>query len=461
MKRLLRYRSFLLRGVILLLPLFSFFLAAIIRFVILHGELDRDQHVNYLFLLLLAMVVWSIAIEHYGVGSMQHVMARTYMRFAGIRACAVTYVILLALLFFWRPFSFSRLFLVVTCICQVLLTIATLAFARIMHKQRIASGEHLHVLVIGADEFATRIAERLSHSRILRCSIFGYVPLDRQIVAVKDEEIIEFNQVKSLAFGSEIDDIVVALPPERLPELAAIRESLSSLPIPVRAVLDLGDSVQLEGNMFRFDDLQMLDLHPGPSESLIYLLLKRAFDLAFASVALIVTAPVSLTIAAIIRITSPGPVLFVQQRVGLNGRLFRMYKFRTMKTGVGADSDVRWTVENDPRCTVFGSLLRKTSLDELPQFLNVLKGDMSVVGPRPERPYYVSKFGKELRTYHSRHQLKVGITGWAQVNGLRGDSSISERLAHDLYYLQNWSLGFDLQIIFLTMLRGLLGRNAY
>ena len=118
-------------------------------------------------------------------------------------------------------------------------------------------------------------------------------------------------------------------------------------------------------------------------------------------------------------------------------------------------------MKNDPRCTAFGKFLRATSLDELPQFFNVLKGDMSVVGPRPERPYYVSKFGKELRTYHSRHQLKVGITGWAQVNGMRGDSSISERLAHDLYYLQNWSLGFDLQIIFLTMFRGMFGRNAY
>ena len=176
---------------------------------------------------------------------------------------------------------------------------------------------------------------------------------------------------------------------------------------------------------------------------------------------MILTSPLLGLIALVIRLSSPGPVFFVQDRVGLNGKPFRMYKFRTMRTGLKSESDTQWTRPEDSRKTVFGSLLRKTSLDELPQFINVLKGDMSVVGPRPERPHFVHKFLQEIARYNNRHALKVGITGWAQVNGLRGDTSIEKRVEYDLYYLQNWSLVFDLQIIVMTIFSGVINRNAY
>jgi lipopolysaccharide/colanic/teichoic acid biosynthesis glycosyltransferase len=168
-----------------------------------------------------------------------------------------------------------------------------------------------------------------------------------------------------------------------------------------------------------------------------------------------------LSIAIVIRLSAPGPILFIQERVGLNGKIFRMYKFRTMKVTSAGESDTKWTVPNDDRCTATGAFLRKTSLDELPQFFNVLRGDMSVVGPRPERPHFVKQFLREIDKYNSRHLLKVGITGWAQVNGWRGDTSISKRVEYDLYYMKNWSFGFDLQIIALTVIRGLVNRNAY
>jgi exopolysaccharide biosynthesis polyprenyl glycosylphosphotransferase len=176
---------------------------------------------------------------------------------------------------------------------------------------------------------------------------------------------------------------------------------------------------------------------------------------------LLLTAPLFGLIAAIIRLTSPGPIFFIQERVGLNGRPFGMYKFRTMRTTPKAESDTLWTTADDSRKTIFGSILRKTSLDELPQFINVLNGEMSVVGPRPERPHFVQKFLYEVTRYNNRHTLKVGITGWAQVNGLRGDTSIEKRVEYDLYYLQNWSLVFDLRIIAMTIFAGLINRNAY
>jgi exopolysaccharide biosynthesis polyprenyl glycosylphosphotransferase len=199
----------------------------------------------------------------------------------------------------------------------------------------------------------------------------------------------------------------------------------------------------------------------SPAESLAYGVGKRAFDIVFASLAILLCAPVMGIIATGIKLTSPGPVFFRQERVGHNGRTFTMLKFRSMEVASSRESDTRWTVENDPRRTALGSLLRATSLDELPQFFNVLRGEMSVVGPRPERPHFVRQFLYDIETYNSRHRVKVGITGWAQVNGWRGNTSIEKRIEHDLYYLHNWSLALDLRIIWLTFRSGLFNRNAY
>jgi len=182
---------------------------------------------------------------------------------------------------------------------------------------------------------------------------------------------------------------------------------------------------------------------------------------SFSAAVLIFAAPVFILITLLIRLSSPGPIIFVQQRVGLNGMLFNMYKFRTMSVSSRQQSDSRWTFKNDPRCTRISRILRQTGLDELPQFFNVLMGDMSVVGPRPERPLLVQKFMQSVGNYNRRHYLKVGITGWAQVNGWRGDTSIEKRIEYDLYYVRHWTLTFDLLIVLLTLVRGFTDKNAY
>jgi exopolysaccharide biosynthesis polyprenyl glycosylphosphotransferase len=192
-----------------------------------------------------------------------------------------------------------------------------------------------------------------------------------------------------------------------------------------------------------------------------YFLFKRIFDMVFSSAVLLVLAIPMLAIALAIRVTSRGPILFRQQRVGRNGKVFTMYKFRTMRVASTHEGDTLWTGEDDPRRTAIGTFLRKSSLDELPQFFNVLKGEMSVVGPRPERPHFVGKFRKNITLYQTRHHLDVGITGWAQVNGLRGDTSIPKRVRYDLYYLHHWSLLFDMRIILMTIWGGFMGKNAY
>ena len=184
-------------------------------------------------------------------------------------------------------------------------------------------------------------------------------------------------------------------------------------------------------------------------------------DLVGGMMALILFSPVMLVTAILIKATSPGPVIFCQERVGLHNKPFKMYKFRSMAVQSAAKEKSQWTTPGDPRVTPIGRFIRKTSIDELPQLFNVLKGDMSLVGPRPERPFFVEKFKEEIPRYMIKHQVRPGMTGWAQVNGYRGNTSIRKRIEYDLYYIENWTLSFDIKILFLTVFKGFVNKNAY
>jgi exopolysaccharide biosynthesis polyprenyl glycosylphosphotransferase len=188
---------------------------------------------------------------------------------------------------------------------------------------------------------------------------------------------------------------------------------------------------------------------------------KRCMDAVLSAAALIVLSPVLLGIALLVKASSPGPILYAQERMGLDGRTFRMLKFRSMRVDAESESGAQWTTKGDPRRTPIGSFLRQTSLDELPQLWNVLVGHMSLVGPRPERPFFVQQFRQRIPHYMLRHKMKSGITGWAQINGWRGDTSLTERTACDLYYIRNWSFDLDLRILFLTLWKGFVNKNAY
>jgi exopolysaccharide biosynthesis polyprenyl glycosylphosphotransferase len=278
---------------------------------------------------------------------------------------------------------------------------------------------------------------------------------------VRNAPVYELSDVEILSIGNGIDDVIVAIPPAFLGDLPGLRKQLSPFCVPTRLVLDVGEPVDIRHPPLAWGDLLMLDLQTTVAESPLYVVLKRAFDLTFSACVLILAAPVFVLIALVIGLTSRGPIIFVQERVGLNGKLFHMFKFRTMEMSSAEESDTRWTVKDDPRCTRIGKILRKTGLDELPQFFNVLKGEMSVVGPRPERPILVQKFMQSVGNYNRRHYLKVGITGWAQVNGWRGDTSIAKRVEYDLYYVRHWTMTFDLLIVALTLVRSFTDKNAY
>jgi exopolysaccharide biosynthesis polyprenyl glycosylphosphotransferase len=258
-----------------------------------------------------------------------------------------------------------------------------------------------------------------------------------------------------------VEGVLISAPATDFATLSRRIQACGGLGAPVRFVVGPREASSLHDHVSSADCLYLVNTGADPAESMHYSVLKRAFDILFSLAALILGFPLLLIIALAVKIDSSGGIFFVQDRVGWNGRVFRMYKFRTMRSVSAAESDTQWVPARESRCTSVGKFLRMYSLDELPQFFNVLIGDMSVVGPRPERPFFVSSFRRQIDEYHRRHQLKVGITGWAQVNDLRGNTCIRTRLMYDLYYLQNWGLIFDLKIILRSVLCICRNKNAY
>ena len=459
----LSYVRFHLRVLTLLLPACAYFIAVKLRFGfnLFFSPHARAGIPSYWQIMLLTTIVWAIAAEESGLWNVEQLYARDKKSRRLLEALAFTYVVVMAAGFLYRGASYSRLVVAISAISLFCLaTIARILFRVFLEFLRKSGRSEVKILMVGTDRFARRVATTLQQGEVLPCHVVGFVRLPDQAIAV-DGSVYEADQIPNFSNGHAIDDVIIALPAVRLSDVQKIAPALEKLCVPTRVVIDLGEGVGIRDRLIDLGDIHMLDIQPTLAETGPYLVQKRIFDISFSVLILLLTSPIALLVALAIKLTSPGPVFFSQERVGLNGRVFRMYKFRTMRMGGREESDTRWTSASDPRRTAVGVFLRKTNLDELPQFLNVLKGEMSIVGPRPERPHFVEKFLGEFDRYNARHMFKVGITGWAQVNGWRGDTSIAKRVEYDLYYLRNWSLTFDLQIMTMTVMRIFNSKNAY
>jgi len=460
--RLKLYR-FLLKVTIYLLPFLAFEIgwqiwAFCLTFI---NRPVQYSHEGHFALVLFSSLVWAVMAEHYKVTNVDELFRERTGARAAWSASVATAVALIGVLYFQRNVIFPR-GLIVFCIFSLqALTVLLHAAFRFLYRKKLALGRPTRLLIVGADQFARDAAIRLQRLSFAPCQVVAYVRLPGQEVAVRGQRVYDLERIDDLHSGNGIDEAVMAIHPAQFSQIPSIMKQLGKLSVPARAIVDLGEGIVVREKLFQIGRMQMLDLTTTPTDLLDYALLKRAFDICFSVLVLLLTAPLLGLIALLVRLTSPGPIFFVQDRVGLNGLEFRMYKFRTMRMSDSSDSDTQWTTKGDPRRTRVGSFLRKTSLDELPQFINVLKGDMSVVGPRPERPHFVQQFLQDIGQYNHRHCLRGGITGWAQVNGWRGDTSIEKRIECDLYYLQNWSFIFDMRIIVMTILSTLIGRNAY
>jgi len=376
------------------------------------------------------------------------------------------FVGLLSLLYFARQIHVSREFLgIFLGLNLALLIIYRFAVKLMLFRLRRAGYNKKYLLILGAGSVGRNFYKSLLQYPELGYEVFGFL----------DDNLTEhpptgypmppilggLDQLDEVLRRHLIDEVIVALPLAAHEKFAEIIETCDNAGAKTLIIPDYFDLLPARPYFDNFAGIPLINVRDIPLDELGNRLLKRTFDIVFSIAAIIVTSPIMLIAAIGIKLTSPGPVIFKQERMGLDRRTFIMYKFRTMRVSDQKTADTQWTVENDPRRTKFGAFLRRTSIDELPQFFNVLKGDMSVVGPRPERPYFVEQFKDEIPKYMVKHHVRPGITGWAQTNGLRGDTSIRDRINHDLYYLENWSFMFDLKIIILTILRGFVNRNAY
>jgi Undecaprenyl-phosphate glucose phosphotransferase len=423
-------------------------------------EAIARNYSSYLAILFVLQLAWIGAATTLKLTDVEFLLQEPFAMKQVLVSCSVSYLILFASFFFlFHRASFSRMFIVFSAALLALLAFGTRMQFRASLNRRPARRLPVRVLMIGADRFARRAAHLLMRSAPW-CQVVGYVRIPGQPELALNAPVYPLESLAAAGLDRIVDDVVIAVLPQRFGDLPQLVTAVECMAVPVRAIIDVTGHIVTRDRVVQMGRLNMLELS-GPVQSFDYLLSKRIFDVVFSLCVLIVSAPLMIAIAALIKLSSAGPILFAQERVGASDKTFQMYKFRTMRVSSAAESDTKWTVENDPRRTRFGTFLRRSSLDELPQFFNVLKGDMSVVGPRPERPYYVRKFVHEISRYNARHRLNAGITGWAQVNGLRGDTSIRERVAYDLYYLNNWSLLFDFRIVVMTIWSGLFGSHAY
>ncbi|MDD3184132.1 MAG: undecaprenyl-phosphate glucose phosphotransferase [Anaerostipes sp.] len=258
-----------------------------------------------------------------------------------------------------------------------------------------------------------------------------------------------------------LDEVAITLNLDEYDKLEQIVATCEKSGVHTKFVPDYYNFISTNPYTEDLDGLPVINIRNVPLSNSLNRIVKRAIDIVGSLILLIVFSPVMLISAILVKKSSPGPIIFSQERIGLSNQPFQMYKFRSMGVQDPKKEAQGWTTSNDPRVTPIGKILRKTSIDELPQFWNVLKGDMSLVGPRPERPQFVEKFKEEIPRYMIKHQVRPGITGWAQVNGFRGDTSIRGRIEHDLYYIENWTLSLDIKILFLTIFKGFINKNAY
>jgi len=374
----------------------------------------------------------------------------------------------MAFSFFYRDVVWSRLTLLMAAgISLILVSLERTILVDIFHRWMLKSGFGIkRSALIGTGRTAKHITEYVNqhpeYGYRIEClvSIEGVVESGwKGAKRLAQEKVNSVEKLSETIDKYQLDTLFIVLPHELEPRIMEIVNSTEHRPVELKFIPDIIDIIGTNTRVTMLGEIPVIGLRELPMTAWD-LLIKSIFDFVFASLILIVLMPLMLVIAVLVKLTSPGPIIYSQERVGFDGRIFKMYKFRSMRVDAEKNTGPVWAQKQDERRTPLGAFLRKYSLDELPQFFNVLKGDMSLVGPRPERPFFVEKFKKQIPGYASRHRMKSGITGWAQVNGLRGPTSIEERTAYDLYYIQNWSLLLDLKIMIRTVIKVIFPDNA-
>ena len=393
-----------------------------------------------------------------------HMQGRRLMLANIIKANVLGMLIFVFLLYMLKESDFSRLTVYIFCVVNILLEwgVRMLIFA-VLRDMRKKGLNHKQIILVGysraAEEYIDRIEANPQWGYIVRGILDDNVPAGTVYKGIK--VIGRIANLTVILPANRLDEIAITLGLSeyyRLEEIVAMCEKSG---VHTKFIPDYNKIIPTKPYTEDILGLPVINIRYVPLSNTFNAMVKRVMDIFGSIAAIIVSSPVMLLMCILIKATSPGPLIYRQERVGLHNKTFWMYKFRSMEIQPESEEKKAWTVKNDPRVTGIGKFMRRTSIDELPQLFNILKGDMSLVGPRPERPFFVEKFREEIPRYMVKHQVRPGLTGWAQVNGYRGDTSIRKRIDCDLYYIENWSIGFDIKILFLTIFKGFINKNAY
>jgi Undecaprenyl-phosphate glucose phosphotransferase len=427
----------------------------------LGGHLGYESYL--IFMLLAVIPVYLILYFAFGL----YKPRRTYKNIFSeatqiIKVNIVAFFALVSILFIINQPDFSRIMLFLLAIISTFLgIIERFAIRSILIRMRINNKNLKHILIVGDNDLAFTFANKIKSNPYLGFSISGILGRPEHVGEVIDgcEITGSFKDLDNFLENNRYDRVVLAIPLKYYYKINELVESCEKVGIKAEIIPDYIRYFPAQPSVDMIEDIPIINIRYVPLDDSFNKFLKGLSDYIIAIIAIIITSPIMLVTAIAIKLTSRGPIIFKQERIGYNSKPFMMYKFRSMKVQNPNEEKSEWTTRDDPRKTKVGNFIRKTSIDELPQFFNVLKGDMSVVGPRPERPYFVEQFKESVPKYMVKHQVKPGLTGWAQIHGCRGDTSITKRIEYDIEYVENWHMGLDLGIMIKTILKK--NPNAY
>ena len=371
---------------------------------------------------------------------------------------------IIVVLYVIKQIHFSRSLILMFFVINMILTTIFRSLLRSVLEYFRRKGYNVkYILMVGysraGEEYINRVNNNPQWGYVIRGILDDHVPAGTLYRGVK--VIGTIDNLEYILPENKLDEIDISLALGDYDKLERIVSMCEKSGVHTKFIPDYNSLFPTNPYTEDVLGLSVVNIRNVPLSDPFNRALKRVFDILFSLLAIIVSSPVMLVTAIAIKLTSPGPVMFKQERIGLHNKPFEMYKFRSMVVQKAESESKEWTTKDDPRVTGVGRVIRRFSIDELPQFFNILKGDMSVVGPRPERPLFVEKFKEEIPRYMVKHQVRPGLTGWAQINGYRGDTSIKRRIEHDIYYIENWTPGFDIKIILLTVFRMFIDKNAY
>jgi len=409
----------------------------------------------YLRLVPAVVLLYPLVFYFQGLYQRRRIRSRFDESMRVLVAVLLATVLLTASLTFYRPpdFTYSRLFLAIFAgVDTVLVGLTRWVIGVTLARIRRSGGNLQRVLVVGAGDLGRKVVDRLQLHKEYGFLVVGFLDDDpgRQQRDIQGVPVLgTTGDLEQIITDKRVDQVMIALPLEAHYRTVKLVRRAGKLLVDIKVVPDVLQYYVMRAGIEDLDGLPLINLTRIPLQGWNQIV-KRAFDIFGSAMLLLVTSWLFPIIAWLIKREDGGPVFFSQVRTGLDGRSFRLFKFRSMRADAEGDGEAHWTRSRDSRVTPIGDFLRRTNLDELPQLYNVLIGDMSLVGPRPEQPKFVERFRNRYPTYNARHRVRSGLTGWAQVNGLRGDTSIRQRVAHDLYYIENWSLGLDIKILWRT-----------